>query len=560
MADPPGIAPIAPIKAPAAPAPPSRPTLAFGSCTSDDEAIAKVRGRDMDDPAYKGRSFRKPSDWFPKSRPPTSGNEVIPYVYGKCVFADMAEAIKTAFLPEHRIYIIGWSTDKGVQLTPGAGGTLEDYLKGTRAQIRGMFYNGTIALSPLISVKTPVENKWIAQAINSQPNGAAIIDGRLPQLGIHHQKLLIVQGQYGLVAFIGGMDLAPSRVNVDPPAGEPWHDVQLRIAGPAALEVRKIFQDRWMDHPDSGPLDERISGAKNLTDDRRRDMAFPAPAKLDRSALASGTFRPESESARLNAMLPLAAVGRTFGSNKAGGSYKFAPNGDFSAWEMIEHGIKQSIRWIYLEDQYLVSRMARKALLDKLSDPAFEYLLMVMNGSGAASADFKFLITARNEFRRDLLKVDPQKKRWGLYVLKDSGDPQRQKLCGTYLHSKTWIFDDGYVISGSANCDNRGYTLDSECVAGYADTNAIDVRIGKSSAAELRTRLWHKHLGLPHSQLRDFDKALQYWRRPPPTAMITDASAYELDTDLSPPSHFPSAADVANVEKVWTMVIDPDAR
>src|SRR5262245_19058406 len=105
MADPPAIAPINPIKAPAAPAKSTPPTLAFTSCTSDDEAFAKVPSRNMDDPAYKQRGFRKPAGWFPSTRPPTPGNEVIPYVYGKCVFADMAEALKTAFLPEHRIYI-----------------------------------------------------------------------------------------------------------------------------------------------------------------------------------------------------------------------------------------------------------------------------------------------------------------------------------------------------------------------------------------------------------------------------------------------------------------------
>jgi phosphatidylserine/phosphatidylglycerophosphate/cardiolipin synthase-like enzyme len=250
------------------------------------------------------------------------------------------------------------------------------------------------------------------------------------------------------------------------------------------------------------------------------------------------------------------AIGRTF----AKGTYTFAPNGDYSAWALIEKGIKQATRWIYLEDQYLVSRMARQALLAKLRDPSFEYLLMVMNGSGAAAADFKFLVTARNEFRRDLLSIDPKRERWGMYTLKQATDPERQKWCGNYVHSKTWVFDDGYVIMGSANCDNRGYTLDTEVVAGIADSNLIDVRIGESFASDLRTTLWHKHLGIPHALLRDWDKGIRFWRSPPPSAMIQDASAYEPDNDLTPPSNFPSAADAKNIELAWTRVIDPDAR
>ena len=31
-----------------------------------------------------------------------------------------------------------------------------------------------------------------------------------------------------------------------------------------------------------------------------------------------------------------------------------------------------------------------------------------------------------------------------------------------YIHSKTWIFDDLFLITGSANCNRRGYSHDSE--------------------------------------------------------------------------------------------------
>ncbi len=538
--------------------PPEKPAnQVFATCTSDDEALSGLPDRKPADPSLRKRPVRAPIDWFPPSRRPTAGNEVVAYINGRCAFKDIAEAMKTAFAPTHRIYIAGWSTDKGVELEAGAGGTLEDFIKNTRAQVRALFYDGRIAISPLIGIKTDADNTWIAEAMNRLPNGGAVIDGRLPPLGIHHQKIVVVQGQFGVVAFIGGMDLHPSRIKVEPANGLPYHDVHLRLTGPAAIQVRQVFEDRWLDHPDTLRIDEKLTGKSMLTRDSRRLDAFPTPPTLERTGLPSMTVRSNSKNIQPDALV---AIGRTFASGKAGASYGFAPKGDYSAWELIEYGIRQATRWIYVEDQYLVSRMARKVLLDKLQEPTFDYLLMVMNGSGAAAADFKFLVTQRNEFRRDLLRIDPQKKRWGMFVLKDSGDAERQKWCGSYLHSKTWIFDDGYAVVGSANCDNRGYTLDTECVAGFADPDSRRGLVGRGYPADLRTRLWHKHLGLPHAEVRDFETGLRFWQRPPSSAMISDASAFETDYNLSPPSDFPSAVDAANVEMVWTQVIDPDSR
>lgn len=548
-----------PIAPPAKPVLPAAPSQAFATCLSDDAALLMVPSRSMDDPAYRNHGMRRALDWYPSSPAPTTGNQVVTYLQGTCAFADMAEALASAFSAEHRIYLIGWSTNKDVQLKAGSNTKLEDYLVNTRAQVRGMFYDGHITLSPLIKISTGVENKWVSDAINRTTQGASVIDARLPPLGIHHQKLLVVQGQFGIVAFIGGMDFDPSRTEVNAGIGRPWHDTHIRLAGPAALECRKVFEDRWLDHPGTAALDQKLGASATATEAERRAIAFPSPAQLSIDDLPSSTMPLNSRHFKRRLHV---AIGRTFANltKVKGTPYRFAPNGDFGAWALIENGIKQATRWIYLEDQYLVSRMARQALLAKLRDTSFEYLLIVMNGSGAAAGDFKYLVTARNEFRRYLLAIDPQKSRWGMYTLTQPSDSERQKWCGNYVHSKTWVFDDGYVIIGSANCDSRGYTLDTEVVAGIADSDLIEVRLGASFAVDVRTSLWHKHLGVPHAQVRDWDKGIKFWRSPPSSAMIQDASGYELDYDLTPPSNFPSAADAKNVELAWTTVIDPDAR
>ncbi len=530
------------------------PSTAFATCLSDDAALMRVPSRGSKDQSAISKKLQL--NWYPTSSAPTADNQVIPYVYGACAFADIAIALATAFAPEHRIYLLGWSTDKGMELPPGSGITLEDYLSSTRAQVRAMFWNGKLPLG----LDTNVHNEWVNKAINGLPHGASILDGRLPALGrlpplgIHHTKLVVIQGAFGAFAFMGGMDFQPSRTVVQPDAGWPWHDTQIRLAGAAALACRKLFEDRWLDHPETIALDRKlgVSGAD------RAAIAFPSPTRLSPGDLPSVTMAENSPRSQFRLRV---AIGRTCAKN----TYGFAPRGDYGAWALVEAGIKQARRWIYVEDQYLVSRMARKMLLDKLRETSFEHILILIANSGAVT-DFPFLVTARNEFRHDLMAIDPQKKRWGMYTLAKPSDPERQKWCGSFVHSKTWVFDDGYAIIGSANCDNRGYTLDSELVAGIADTDETTVRRGASFATNLRTTLWHKHLGVPHAELRDWEKGIKHWKNPPPSAMIADASALEVDPSFQKPQHLISQGLVSQpvvtavVERVWTTVLDPDAR
>ena len=72
------------------------------------------------------------------------------------------------------------------------------------------------------------------------------------QIGSHHQKVLIVKGSEGLIAFCGGIDINPDRIhNVGATFGCTFQDVHCRIKGPAAHDLLKIFLERWKDHPDS---------------------------------------------------------------------------------------------------------------------------------------------------------------------------------------------------------------------------------------------------------------------------------------------------------------------
>jgi len=484
------------------------------------------------------------SAWFPQHLQPRPGIDVVSYIYGRCLFEDVADALSTATSDDHRIYLLGWNTEKNTQLK--AGKTLEQLLLGTKAQIRAMHFDGIVLQpTPLLKVTAgALGNQWISDLINKMPNGGSIMDSKHAQPATHHQKLLVIQGSLGVIAFLGGMDINPTRTSVNAQVGEPWHDVQVRVTGAAALDCRAVFQERWSDHPASAALDAKLGGTP---------FPDPAPSQSFSTVTRAGlTSAPPLRGVR---------IGRTYPNlKKTGGAtgYGFAPQGIYTAWDLVEHGINTATRWIYLEDQYMVSRMARQLLLNKLQQKGFEYLLILMNGSGAAAADFKFLVSERNKFRRDLKKIDNTETKWGLFVLKDPGDPDRQQWCGTYMHSKTWIFDDEFTIVGSANCENRGYTLNTETIAAIGD-DAKDNSQNIGFARQLRIALWHKHLGVSHSQLQDWNAGLKLWNKPPATAMVQKSHSFEPDGDLGG-KFFPDASEEKNVEFLWTTFCDPDAR
>jgi phosphatidylserine/phosphatidylglycerophosphate/cardiolipin synthase-like enzyme len=142
-----------------------------------------------------------------------------------------------------------------------------------------------------------------------------------------------------------------------------------------------------------------------------------------------------------------------------------------------------------------------------------------------------------------------------MFTLQASPDPARQQFCGSYVHSKTMIFDDDFAVIGTANADDRSYTYDTEVVVGIPD-DPFGRASAQKFARNLRVNLWHKHLGLPQNSLLDFSSALSYWFKPPSQAMVVDSSVLEDSPMLGPKAvlrNFPQA------DRLWREDIDPDA-
>ncbi|HJY59412.1 MAG TPA: phospholipase D family protein [Streptosporangiaceae bacterium] len=499
--------------------PPTPPP--YTDCGADGRELAKLGNDDSLSVRLDG------TKWFPFELPPDKGNDVQWFIYGRCAFDAIATALATVTSADHRIYLIGWYAHLEAPLGIG-GPTVKDALAaadGRHVPIRVMLYKN----------RAPgYDTEPFVTFVNGLTYGTAVWDQRVPDFGAHHQKLLVVQGEQGLVAFAGGMDLFEDREWWNYPELWPLHDVHLQLTGPAARTVLNIFYERWRDHPDTPPLD-------------RKGNLDSFPMGLPEVALLGGNTR---QLVRVGRTYPNAAKHGMTDAQGQPASYQFAPTGEMTAWRLIEHAIGAAIHFIYLEDQYLVSRRVSQALAAQLaSRPHFEVVILTSR-SDQVIEEISEVVPRRKAFAADLKAADPTGLRWSIHCLVKQPNPERAKWCGPYVHSKTWIFDDLFFITGSANVNERGYSHDSEAVVGVADDVGITRGDPRSSAQLLRIALWHKHLGIAHRSLVSWQQGIRFWRHPPPTAMVTPFDLAEAD-----PNNLNTADPQYDI--LWNTVIDP---
>ena len=150
-----------------------------------------------------------------------------------------------------------------------------------------------------------------------------------------------------------------------------------------------------------------------------------------------------------------------------------------------------------------------------------------------------------------------------------------------YVHSKTWVFDDELLISGSANFNRRGYSHDLELDFSICSPTTDFVQ-------KTRIRLWRQRLftegfkgASPPSDtdLADFDSACRYWLQPSTytediesSAEVSvapfqpvyhpDATSAEIQVDLTYllqlPVHTSIMWKISLYVLLWDVVVDPD--
>lgn len=453
-------------------------------------------------------------DWLlPQAeRPRSAGNQVTPLVHGATYFRRLCEVVADAGRGD-RVFFTDWRGDPD-QLLADGGPTVADLL--CDAARRGVEVRGLLWRSH--SDKTSFsaqENQRLGTVLN-EVGGEALLDQRVRRGGSHHQKLFIVRHPdrpADDVAFVGGIDLChgrrddeahqgdPQQQPMDKRYGEraPWHDAALEIRGPAVCDVLETFVERW---DDPTPLDHRNPYRRLLQRAARMPLhPEPLPPAFDPPAPCG----PH-----------VVQVLRTYPAKRP--AFPFAPGGERTIARAYTRAFGRARRLVYVEDQYLWSRLVARALADALRrEPELRAIIVVPRFPDADGA------------------VSGPPNRYGqiqaMRMLAAAGgdrvvvyDVENEAGTPIYVHAKVCVVDDVWMTCGSDNFNRRSWTHDSEVTCSVLDTTRDDREptdlTGSGLGArvlprDLRLSLWAEHLGLSADDpdLLDPVRGFELWRQ-----------------------------------------------
>jgi phosphatidylserine/phosphatidylglycerophosphate/cardiolipin synthase-like enzyme len=470
----------------------------------------------------------------------------------------------------------------------------------------------------------------VVAKINSLTHGSAINDFRYLWLnGTHHQKLVMVKRRDQLVVYIGTADVQEDRIV------NRWCELQCKVTGGAeALQLYNVFYGRWTEHsaalkrlgtakayiPDfsaiapgtgrghfvtqiattygnpqrTNPLHVIGPPQQNLNRPHCIDLSgllasasFPLsvlPA-LPRVPLQIGNdFFLQKDSAAVPLVADAQAQSPAYGGDRS--------RGTTAIYEMIIHAIERANEFIYLEDQYLVCdqpmtsgsvtlRAMADVLADKLQSAAFKKLVVFCPRLASINTDMLGVAGPhRRNFIQKLVAAGGNKVVVCQYksnrALGRSGGGIFPDGSPFYIHSKTWVFDDLLLITGSANCNRRGYSHDSELDIAVYDPNKTAIR-------DLRVKLWMRRLNteavttpLVASDLQDPMKAMTYWEDPATHGLTIENHRIGLDVFLgnwaplglqtsvrlagglpAPAQMIPNLVGMTADALMWDVIVDP---
>ena len=352
--------------------------------------------------------------------------------------------------------------------------------------------------------------------IDGLANGAAILDNHQGGVidgffvGSQHQKVLVVKGTDGLIAFCGGIDMNCDRIcpvgacgssgggsvvqassGSAGNAGQPLHDVHCRIAGPAAMDLLRVFAKRWFSNSAHADRDAKKGPLRGL--------AEPTPPRAGPAVVRVGET--------YNAQATIPSGGRL---SLPSGRTTFR---DRTVQEILLTVIGEARRFLYFEDQYMINVCAAEAIRRAL--PRLDHVTILIAASEISDMPRRWAF--RKRFL-DHIATSPHAHKLRVFVLGAPGPPGHPPVFGphTYVHAKMMVADDEIAVIGSANMNRRGWEHDAEVVAAVMGP----ARDGVPLAKKLRMRLWSEHLGVPEAAVADPVASKVLWRAGPPTRVL----------------------------------------
>ncbi|PUA79620.1 phospholipase D family protein [Nocardioides currus] len=403
------------------------------------------------------------------------GNLVVPLVDGAAYLADL-HAVITATRPGDLVLFTDWQGDADQRLTEADDSDVLSVFGG--ADERGVDVRGLVWRSHLDQTGFfASENRHFGEQLQ-QRGAEVLLDMRVRTGGSHHQKMVVVRHRDDPsrdVAWIGGIDLAHNRRDDhrhlgDPQpqplaeeygANPPWHDVQVRIQGPAVHAIETVFRERWED-----PTPLSRNPIRRVADALRRHDTTPDP-------LPEQTSPPPPAGPHRVQLL------RTYPNLRHGLDYPFARGGERSVARGYRKALEQARALVYVEDQYFWGHDVAAPFLTALeANPGLRVMVVLPMHPDVEGVSRRAELLARTRALEPLWELAPD--RVAAYGLENvHGTP-------VYVHAKVCVMDDTWSTVGSDNFNRRSWTHDSElsCVV-----------LDEEYATALRLRLAMEHLG-----------------------------------------------------------------
>lgn len=403
------------------------------------------------------------------------------------------------------IIMAGWEFALDIILTEKFGGfpqliTFLDSARGRKARVR-------MLVNPLNDGPAQV-----TQATDKKID--AVLDDQLPAGSSHHQKAVYIKLKSSSHLFVGGIDLALGRRG--------WHDVMAEIVGVGAELGRKTLEERWES------VKPPLGGLSATT------QILPPSSAAAHQVQFVRTYPP-------------------FPSDTTNWKRTYAKDGDHTYYALLCNAISNAKTTIYLEEQFFQamapapkrtnptggsSPRARSDLPD-LPD-TIERLLAerVANGVKLVVVAAHRSMTPRppDPAARDVMVKTLANPKNPPVLLQTVTKPQEMTMedgskitfYDNFVHTKTWIFDDDFVLAGSGNLWAKSLVsvnATAESEFGVAFTSAVDgTSLGfpkAKFARALRINMWERlrrdmdpNYKFPRNEATTFDDEVKELRAP----------------------------------------------
>ena len=388
------------------------------------------------------------------------------------------------------------------------------------------------------------DNQEMTALLNAMRNGKrgfAIRDRATRAFGSFHQKgVVLVRGNPPTVtAWVGGIDLTLGRWDTDQHheadpdrQGGKWWDAQVRIDGPAAIDVLRNFAQRWwaigafLKEAESFPQDYKdcvpVDASPEIWTDTQNVLTLPPVAQLVRTANPAASVQITRTCPPKSCHSKIAPPQQPPGVLEPQG--QIADAGELGSLAAYIKAIGMARRFVLINDQYFFSPEIALTLhqaLTRADGPSFAVIMLPKDLSEFDKID-PMLFKVREKSLNILLhggnwtapsvpagqlddsfrfahcggvtantgtQTSPLAKRVAvLYARNRSG--------GTvYVHSKHMIVDDVWMSIGSTNLNYRSTTYDFEINASIVG-DILEFG-GSDVVRQQRIELARRMLGLP---------------------------------------------------------------